>query len=287
MLNKLRGLLPNGLRKRVLAPIRRHVGGAFSSIGDRILGVRDPLVPPISKNITGYGNFRAIGYKMVILMIRLAGLRPEHRILDIGCGMGRVAIGLLDYLDDDAEYFGVDVDPNNIAWCRAKIAPRNANFHFEHIDIHNKDNNPRGAIAGTDFRSPLPDDSVDMVILTSVFTHLMPDVTLTYLEEISRVLRPGGKLFGTWFLYRDDESSPEVLERMDAEIPYRDPAWPMARYKYRDNPEATIAFELDWLLDQARQRGLELHGESYFGGWAGSARSRVPLGQDLLILERR
>ena len=266
--------------------MRRSVGGFFTAIGNRFLAARDPLVPPASKNETGYGNFRAIGYKIVILLIKLAGLKPDHKVLDIGCGMGRIAIGLLDFLNKDAEYHGLDVVKNNIKWCTEKIPPRNPNFHFQHLDIQNKDYNPHGTIEGTDFRVPLPSDSMDIVILTSVFTHLMPDVTINYLKEIARVLRPGGKVFCTWFLYEDDEKDPGVLGKMQKEMGFTDSAYPMARYKYRDNPEATIGYELSWVLTEAEKQGLKLNGEVHFGGWAGAKRQRVPLMQDILVLEK-
>ena len=146
MLNTIKGLIPNWLRKGVLSPVRRSIGGFFTAIGNQFLSARDPLLPPASKNETGYGNFRAIGYKIVILLIKLAGLKPDHKILDIGCGMGRIAAGLLDFVNKDAEYHGLDVVKNNIKWCTEKIPPRNPNFHFQHLDIKNKDYNPHGTI---------------------------------------------------------------------------------------------------------------------------------------------
>ena len=286
MLSKIKGLIPNWLRKGVLSPLRRYIGGFFTAIGNRILSSRDSLVPPASKNETGYGNFRAIGYKIVILLIKLAGLKPNHKILDIGCGMGRIAAGLLDFVNKDAEYHGLDVVKNNIKWCAEKIPPRNPNFHFQHLDIRNKDYNPHGTIEGTDFKAPLPDGSMDIVILTSVFTHLMPDVTINYFKEISRVLRPGGKMFCTWFLYEDDEQDPTALDQMDKELGFSDNSLPMARYKYRDNPEATIGYELSWVLTEAEKVGLHLHSEVHYGSWAGAKRRRVPLMQDILVLEK-
>jgi ubiquinone/menaquinone biosynthesis C-methylase UbiE len=60
--------------------------------------------------------------------------------------------------------------------------------------------NPGGTLAAEDFRIPLGEAEVDLVILSSIFTHLeRMALCRLYLEEARRVLRPGGKVWATWF----------------------------------------------------------------------------------------
>ena len=58
-------------------------------------------------------------------------------------------------------------------------------------------------------------------IATSVFTHLYPAEILNYIRESHRVLVPGGRLYSTWFLIREDETDPKP----DREFVRRDGYW--------------------------------------------------------------
>src|SRR5258707_11056648 len=88
------------------------------------LGVRDPLLPPRDLKFVGSGDFRAIGHEFLRHLIELADLRPWHAILDVGCGVGRMAVPLIGYLNGSGRYHGFDIVPDAIAWCRKQIAPR-------------------------------------------------------------------------------------------------------------------------------------------------------------------
>lgn len=63
---------------------------------------------------------------------------------------------------------------------------------------------PRGGQSADTYRFPLPDRSVDFVLLTSVFTH-MPRVEVEhYIDEIARVLDHGGRCFCTAFVITEE-----------------------------------------------------------------------------------
>ena len=47
-----------------------------------------------------------------------------NSVLDVGCGIGRMAIPLARYLNTDGKYEGFDIIPENIAWCQRAITPR-------------------------------------------------------------------------------------------------------------------------------------------------------------------
>lgn len=137
------------------------------------------------------------------------GLEPGGRVLDIGCGPGRLAIGLLDRGTNIAEYRGIDAHLPSVRWCARHLTRRNPAFRFEHVDVRTARYNPGGAVADGAARLPLADARYDIVYLYSVFSHMLPDGVRAYLREIRRVLAPGGVLFFTGFV---EEGVPDVSE---------------------------------------------------------------------------
>jgi SAM-dependent methyltransferase len=104
-----------------------------------------------------------------------AGVRLEDlgAVLDFGCGCGRVTRHLAG-LPGDVR--GSDFDAGAIEWCRANLPFA----RFEHNDLAP----PLG----------LGTDSVDLVYAFSVLTHLPVDLQRSWMDELARVLRPGGLL---------------------------------------------------------------------------------------------
>ena len=128
-------------------------------------------------------------------------------VLDIGCGIGRMAAGLACYLDPlTGRYHGFDPVPKGIAWCNQAFAAY-PHFRFEQADVFNEHYWPQGRVLATDYHFPLPDWSVDFAIATSVFTHLYYEEVEAYLKEAARVLKPEGVLFSTFLLF-DGERPP-------------------------------------------------------------------------------
>jgi SAM-dependent methyltransferase len=130
------------------------------------------------------------------------GLRPEHRVLDIGSGIGNLAIGLLDYLRGG--YDGVEIHPEAVAWCQQAITSRYPGFRFHRADLTSRAYNPRGGQLSSTYRFPFPDRCFDFVLLYSVFTHMLPDDVEHYVREISRVLALGGVCVASYFLLNDE-----------------------------------------------------------------------------------
>lgn len=134
-------------------------------------------------------------------------LSPASRILDIGCGYARLPIGIIATLGDVALYQGLDVDAGAIAWGKRYLTPQHPHFLFQQIDVSNSRYNPNGRRLAPGFRFPLADASFDIVFLFSVFSHMVTEDVNIYLEEIRRVLRPGGGVFLTAFV---EEDVPEI-----------------------------------------------------------------------------
>jgi SAM-dependent methyltransferase len=130
-------------------------------------------------------------------LVRDFGLAAESRLLDVGCGPGRLAVGILRRVGEIAVYRGVDVDSVAIRWCERHIARDHPSFRFELLDVANPRYNPRGGAAA---RLPFDDASFDVVYLYSVFSHMLDGDVRAYLREFGRLLAPGGRVFLTAFV---------------------------------------------------------------------------------------
>lgn len=100
-----------------------------------------------------------------------------RRVLDFGCGCGRTARWLLG--DRNTEFHGVDVDQEAVAWCQQHLTP------------------DRFAVTGPAPPLLYPDEHFDVIYCLSVFTHLNEVMQDAWLQELRRILRPGGVLLLT------------------------------------------------------------------------------------------
>ena len=228
-----------------------------------LTGKADPELPPLRMRFVGMGDFRAIGEELLGLLVRYGGLRPSDRVLDIGCGIGRVAIPMTRYLDPAATYDGFDIVKRGIDWCSRHITPRHPNFHFSLVDVRSSEYRDGGGADASRFRFPFGDHSFDFAFATSLFTHLVFAETRQYLRESYRVLAPGGRLFATFFLVDDFAKS---------KLPSRDPRFQFAyadgpqRLANADNPAAGVAIEQSAALELIREAGFAAH-EIHYGQW--------------------
>jgi SAM-dependent methyltransferase len=242
------------------------------------------LPQPDSTNVfVGDGDFRAIGAEFLGYFIRIGGLREDSRVLDIGCGIGRMAVPLTQYLDPQASrYDGIDPVEGGIGWCQRTITPAYPNFAFQRLDVAHELYNPSGKISGTALALPFPDYHFDFVIMTSVVTHLPPAEVLVYLSEVRRVLSHRGRLFMTAFVI-DGIAAAKENRRRDPRLAFHrygeSPFW----FVPNQPPLAAIGFE-DGFLDKALERaGLSVALKS-LGHWRGTDAGHH---QDFIVAKRR
>jgi ubiquinone/menaquinone biosynthesis C-methylase UbiE len=129
-----------------------------------------PLYDPLQKLL----GFEAIHRQLV----DQAGIRPDHRVLEIGCGTGNLAL-LAKRLHPDAEVVGLDPDPKALARARRKAGRKALSVRLD---------------LGFAQELPYPDASFDRVLSAFMFHHLGPDDKEKALREVRRVLKPGGSL---------------------------------------------------------------------------------------------
>jgi SAM-dependent methyltransferase len=255
--------------------VARRVRYAVPDLLDR--GAADSLTPPRGLAFVGGGDFTRTGEEFLGYFTELGGLRPDHDVLDVGCGIGRMAVPLLSYLDSGT-YAGFDVGEEMIKWCQKRITARRADFRFTWAPVYNRKYNPFGTVSATEFRFPYADDSFDFVFATSLFTHLVLPDAAHYLREIERVLRPGGRSLLTFFILR-----PEALAEIEAGRVSLDFRHPIEGGRTIDahEPEAATAFEPDRLDRLFADAGLAIERPIRHGHWANAADGLA--GQDIVL----
>ena len=245
-----------------------------------LLRPRGEMVPPRRLSFVGAGDFEQTGREFLGYFTDLAGLRPNDRVLDIGCGIGRMAVPLTGYLEGGS-YAGFDVGREMIRWCRRNITPRHPSFEFTWAPVHNAKYNPFGHLDGTEFSFPYEDASFDFAFATSLFTHLRLDEARHYLSETGRVLRPGGRCLLTFFLLTPEAERAVATGR--AMLDMRHPVEGGATTDPRQ-PEEAIAFRPELIRELMGGAGLEVCEPVHHGAWSG-AEGALTL-QDLIVARR-
>src|SRR4051812_29218927 len=112
------------------------------------------------KPLPGMKN-RHIAQRYLQMFDQLGGLQPDHDVLEPGCGTGRMAVALADYLTPEGSYEGFDVVADAVNWCVANITADHPNFRFRHVDVRNPAYNPKGALDPKEFSFPYRDGAFD------------------------------------------------------------------------------------------------------------------------------
>lgn len=211
----------------------------------------------------------------------MAGLRPDDAVLDIGCGYGRMALPMLDYLRNTGHYEGFDVIADAIEWLERHIEPYYPRFNFVHADLFNKAYNPLGSLRDHEYRFPYADSSFDFVFATSVFTHMLSPGVERYVSEVKRILRPGGRCLITWFV-RNPESLALVAEEQSTLQFVVD--FGIYSSTSEEVPEAAVCYDEDYLMDLYRRNSLAVLGGIRPGAWCG--REQFVSYQDIIVAER-
>lgn len=244
---------------------------------ETIVALPDP--PPHLIGGIGSGDFWQIGNEIVGLTMATARLYPADRILDVGCGLGRVALPLSRLLDQRGSYDGFDTSREYIEWCQRALPLDSTRFRFRHFSIQSSHYNEHGSIAAEDFAFPWPESSFSLTIAVSLFTHLSAAATTNYLREIARTLRANGRLFASFFVL--DEQSRQLAEGGTTD-PRFTTRIEEGMIGDTANPDAAVAFNAEWLATMLGSVGM-VFDAFYPGRWRHLA---VVSHQDILVAHK-
>ncbi|MDP3912519.1 MAG: class I SAM-dependent methyltransferase [Bacteroidota bacterium] len=103
----------------------------------------------------------------------------DKKILDWGCGPGRIIRHLPAVIGNGCEYFGTDYNAKTIDWCTKNLPDISFNKNSLKADL------------------PYPNEFFDMIYGISIFTHLSEQLHHDWYNELLRILKPGGIMFLT------------------------------------------------------------------------------------------
>ncbi len=132
------------------------------------------------------------------------GLRPEHRMLEIGCGNLRAGWRFIDYLEP-GHYHGIDISPDILIDALRVVAERGLQAKLPSLTL----------VQDLTFGF-LPDEQFDVVHAHSVFSHSPLYVIDECLANVGRILRPDG-----WFDFTFDRTEGEEHHVLHEDFYYR------------------------------------------------------------------
>jgi SAM-dependent methyltransferase len=145
------------------------------------------------------------------------GLEPSSRLLDVGCGPLRAGIKFVDYLEP-GNYYGLDVNASLL----------DAGYDVE-LPERLRSKLPRDHLRATDRFDCDFGVEFDFAIAQSLFTHISLSQVRLCLYRVARAMRPGGRLFATFFEGPADLPLDAVLDgdnpRRKDKFTERNPFW--------------------------------------------------------------
>ena len=120
------------------------------------------------------------------------GLKPHHKLLDLGCGALRGGIHFIRYLED-GHYTGIDANASLI---------RAGKTELKKVNLDRKSSN---FIIDENFEYKKWGGNFDYIISISLFTHLPISKIKKCLHAVSNTISPEGKYFTSFFRLECDE----------------------------------------------------------------------------------
>lgn len=267
---------------------------AIADRWERLRGTRDPRVPPRRLNFNQielpldpdrYTEAFARDIRKVQRFLEGRGLlREDTRILDYGCGLGRLAYVVAPQIGESGSYLGVDIARSAIQFL--DDAYRDApNVRFAHLPldvdhyVKGLRGEPKGETAAEAVSIAAPDESFDLQVSLSVFTHMVEPEIVGTLREIRRTLAPGGTSVNSWLIVDTQARRAVAAGRADRVLPYERDG---LLYNDPDNLLSCTAYRPDRVEAMYRAAGHEIV-EILPGSWSGSGRDNDVIYQDVVL----
>ena len=274
------------IRTLVPMPLRPVFRKPYNYVRDKLFltklfGHHASMIPPLKlmhDGPVGFEEFKANGEEFFRYYTELCYLKPDEKVLDVGCGIGRKTFLLTTYLKNGGSYEGLDIVKTGIDWCRDRITRKYPHFNFQLIDVRNEHYNPGGTYKASEYTFPFADESFDFAVLGSVFTHMLPEAVEHYLSEVARVLKTGGRCLISFFLLND--SSARLIRANKSTINV-DIKFGGCWCADANDPEAVTGYEESFVRALYGRHNLKIREPLHYGSWCG--RQTFLSYQDLIL----
>jgi len=150
----------------------------------------------------GKSTFELVDFDRVLQALSLT---PSTIFLDLGCGRGNYAIPVAESMGPQGKVYGVDAWPEGLEELEERAAARglkNITTIYANLNEH----------------IPLEDGTVDVCFMATVLHDLLREGPgEVAMDEIKRVLRPGGRLCIIEFKKVEDGPGPPLSVRLSPE----------------------------------------------------------------------
>lgn len=253
--------------------------------------VYEKMVTSGANAIVGGGNPELIGKRNLEILENLLELKSDSKILDFGCGCGRVALPLLDRLSKESKVVGVDIVPKLVDFCQKEIGNKYLNSSFfllNESNEHYKEHIKHSYIIDDKKIKALDDlhiKNFDLVYAFSVFTHLNKEDAIKYLKQINKCLKEGGYLILSAF-FLNPYSIKNNIENISS-LRFQDDIKKDKEVYFANKLDklAAVGFREYHFIEMAMNCGFQVDKISY-GYWSSRIAGSLPFYQDVMVLSK-
>jgi len=242
----------------------------------------ESLAPPRRLIFTGAGDFIRMGQLFLQDFISKKLVKKDSSVLDIGSGIGRIAIPLTSFLEN-GKYEGFDIMKPGIQWCQKNITTRFPQFKFTQVSLSNDLYRNTGDSA-QQFEFPYPNENFDLAIATSVFTHMLPEEVIRYVDEIHRVLKKDGQAYLTFFVLNKNSSAQMKLGNNEFNFRFDHDHYRLLNEKVKS---ANVAYEETFLFEKIIPTSKFKIESIEYGTWSTMSKGNPIAFQDRIVIRKR
>jgi len=149
------------------------------------------------------------------------------------------------------------------------------------VNVRNAIFNPQGKPAA-EICFPYEDNTFDVALVKSVFTHMRAPEIDKYLSEIARLMTDRGRCLATFFLLNQEQAELKQQGLNQIRFDYGDD---VSHYAYQNSPESAIAYRESYVMELLAKHRLMLMRPVMYGTWSGLSDGLSF--QDMLLIQRR
>lgn len=173
ILERILAATPSGARQG-LRRLKYHLMGRMSPAAYWDLAARISAKAAIATDCVDDETFFASGQREANLIRRKGLLGPDVRVINIGCGIGRIENAIWEEV---ASIVGVDVSSRMVELARRKVQASNVSFR---------------TVDGKTLNG-IESERYQLCLSFIVLQHIPRSATASYMSEVGRVLKPGGR----------------------------------------------------------------------------------------------